>query len=157
MLSLVFRNLFFTILQPGLVAGLIPYWILGGDAKNLFAQPFEFYHYAGIIMFIIGLVIMLSCIVSFAVKGRGTLSPLDPTKRLVVTGLYRFSRNPMYVGVMLILIGEALFFQSINLWIYLILVFTAFNLFIMLHEEPRLKKAFGEEYENYCQKVRRWI
>ena len=100
---------------------------------------------------------MLICIISFAVKGRGTLSPADPTKKLVVTGLYRYSRNPMYIGVVMILTGEAIFFQSVSLWIYLLVVIIAFNIFILLHEEPRLQKDFGEEYKKYCQKVRRWI
>lgn len=157
MLSLLLRNLFFTILQPGLVAGLIPFWILGEKVKSTLSQPFQFYHYIGVMLFLIGLVIMLSCIINFAVKGRGTLSPVDPTKLLVISGLYKFSRNPMYVGVMMILIGEAIFYQSVYLWIYLILVYIAFNIFIMLHEEPRLKKDFGEEYSKYCQKVRRWV
>jgi protein-S-isoprenylcysteine O-methyltransferase Ste14 len=109
------------------------------------------------IIFLIGLTVMLSCIIIFAVKGRGTLSPADPTRRLVVSGLYKFSRNPMYVGVMMILIGEAIFFQSNNLWVYLLVVFMGFNLFIFLHEEPRLRRDFGEEYNKYYQKVRRWI
>jgi len=100
---------------------------------------------------------MVICIYEFAVFGKGTLSPLDPTKRLVVRGLYRYSRNPMYVGVMLMLIGEAIFAASIPLLIYLVLVFIGFNLFILLHEEPRLKRDFAEEYAEYCKKVRRWI
>jgi len=158
MFSLLLRNLFFTILQPGLIAGrLIPYWILGDNLNRTFVQPLQFYHYLGAIVFVIGLVILLNCIISFAVKGGGTLSPVDPTKLLVISGLYRFSRNPMYVGVTMILIGEAIFFQSVNLWIYLLFIFIAFNLFILLHEEPRLRKDFGEEYNQYCQKVRRWI
>jgi len=157
MLSLLLRNLFFTIVQPGLVAGLIPFWILGGKAKNLFTNPFQFYQYAGAIVFIIGLMVMLHCILNFAVKGRGTLSPADPTKQLVITGLYKYSRNPMYVGVMLILIGEAIYFHSINLWIYLLMVCIAFNIFIILNEEPRLRRDFGEEYNRYCKKVRRWL
>jgi protein-S-isoprenylcysteine O-methyltransferase Ste14 len=157
MLSLLLRNLFFTVLHPGLVAGLIPFWILGRQAKSLAVQHWKFYQYSGFILFITGFVIMLSCIVSFAVKGRGTLSPADPTKHLVITGLYRFSRNPMYIGVIMILIGEAVFYQSVNLWIYLLVVFVAFNIFILLHEEPRLRRDFGEDYNRYCQKVRRWI
>ncbi len=157
MLSLFIRNLIFTILQPGLVAGLIPFWILGNKVNKTFAQPLQFYQYSGAIVFAIGFVIMLSCIISFAIKGRGTLSPADPTKHLVITGLYNFSRNPMYVGVIMILIGEAMFFQSGNLWVYLLIVFTAFNIFIILNEEPRLRKDFKEEYSEYCKKVRRWI
>lgn len=100
---------------------------------------------------------MLWCIISFAVKGNGTLSPVDPTKKLVITGPYNFSRNPMYVGVILILIGEAIFFQSANLWVYLVFVFVGFNIFVIYIEEPRLRKDFGEQYRLYCQKIRRWI
>jgi protein-S-isoprenylcysteine O-methyltransferase Ste14 len=157
MLSLFFRNLFFTILQPGLVAGLIPYWILGRELSNIRITSLQLRQYAGVVLFIIGLAIMLSCIVNFAVKGRGTLSPADPTKHLVVGGLYKYSRNPMYVGVMMMLIGEAIFFESTDLWVYLIIVFIGFHLFILLHEEPRLKKDFEAEYKEYCKKVRRWI
>ena len=157
MISLFLRNLFFTILQPGMVAGFIPYYILGDKWRNGVSQKFLFHHYAGIILFVIGIMITVSCIVSFAVKGRGTLSPLDPTKKLVISGLYRYSRNPMYVGVMLILIGEAIFFQSSTLVTYLCWVFIAFNIFIFVHEEPRLRKAFGSAYNDYCRKVRRWL
>ncbi len=157
MLSLFFRNLFFTILQPGIVAGLIPYWILGGKLYKPFNQHLQFYQYLGILLFLIGLVIMFDCIIRFAVEGRGTLSPADPTKKLVIKRLYRFSRNPMYVGVMMILIGEAIFFQSYNLWVYLLFIFLIFNLFVMLVEEPRLCKDFGEDYCQYCKDVRRWF
>ena len=159
MLSLFIRNLIFTILQPGMVAGLIPYLILGDKVNDLFVQQLlhRGLHDSGAIIFLTGLSIMLTCIISFAIKGRGTLSPADPTKKLVVSGLYRFSRNPMYVGVTLILIGEAIFFQSVELWIYSLFIFIAFYIFIMLVEEPRLRKDFGEEYNRYCEKVRRWI
>ncbi|MEX0290039.1 MAG: isoprenylcysteine carboxylmethyltransferase family protein [Flavobacteriaceae bacterium] len=157
MVSLFIRNLVFTILQPGLVAGLIPFWILGNRFEVALKQPFQSNHYLGAMIFLLGLIIMLWCITSFAVKGKGTLSPVDPTKKLVISGLYKFSRNPMYVGVVLILIGEAIFFQSRELWLYVIAVFVAFNLFAMLVEEPRLRRDFGEEYRNYCKRVRRWI
>lgn len=153
--SLLLRNLVFTVLQPGLVAVVIPYYILGGEI-NL-ETPWQTHTYGGIIVFAIGLIVMLRCIIQFAFEGKGTLSPIDPTKRLVVRGLYRYSRNPMYVGVMMILIGEAIVTQSATLWIYLAIIFLAFNLFIMLHEEPRLRKVFGEEYLLYCEKVRRWF
>ena len=154
--SLLLRNLFFTLLQPGLVAGLIPYYILGGDFGIIeFTGGFQLY--AGIAIFLLGLAIMLRCILQFALEGKGTLSPADPTKRLVVLGLYKYSRNPMYLGVMLILIGEAIITSSVNIWIYAVIVFIAFNVFIVVHEEPRLRKDFGGEYLKYCQNVRRWI
>jgi protein-S-isoprenylcysteine O-methyltransferase Ste14 len=157
MMSLIFRNLFFTILQPGIVAGLIPYWILGESRKVHFGLSFELYQIVGIAIFLGGFTMMLMCIASFAIKGKGTLSPADPTKVLVTTGLYEYSRNPMYVGVMLVLIGEALFFQSIKLVMYGAFIFLAFNTFIILWEEPRLRNDFGVEYDNYYKKVRRWI
>lgn len=157
MFSLFIRNLFFTVVQPGIVAGLIPLWITGASINTIFDEVWQLHQYMGAMVFLVGLVIMLWCIISFAVKGRGTLSPLDPTKQLVVSGLYRYSRNPMYVGVMLILIGEAIYFQSVELWVYSLLVFIAFNIFARVVEEPRLRNDFGAEYDLYCQKVRRWI
>lgn len=157
MLSLFLRNLFFTVLQPGIVAGLIPLWIVSGNVKWWPLKLSGINHYAGFILFTGGVVILFSCIISFALKGRGTLSPVDPTKKLVVDGLYRFSRNPMYLGVLMILIGETVYFQSIYLSFYLIVIFLAFSVFIRLHEEPRLLRDFGLEYQQYCKKVRRWI
>jgi protein-S-isoprenylcysteine O-methyltransferase Ste14 len=157
MWSLFFRNLFFTVLQPGMVAGLIPYWILGSWFSETFKSNLSLLQYAAIVIFIAGLAILLHCIGLFAKKGKGTLSPADPTKKLVASGLYQFSRNPMYVGVMLMLIAEASFFSSVNLWIYAAVIFIAFNLFIIFHEEPRLKRDFGTEYYQYINTVRRWL
>ena len=130
-MSLFLRNLFFTILQPGIVAILIPFWLSGKSLKTLFVQIFDWYHYLGLTIFTVGLVIMLICIISFGIRGKGTLSPADPTKKLVISGLYRFSRNPMYIGVMMMLIGESIFFrnpsqflsQSFNI-IYIYMSFT---------------------------------
>lgn len=157
MVSLFIRNLFFTLLQPGVVVGLVPFWILEGKTDSIFSVPMKFLHYLGIIVFAGGFVIMLTCIVSFAVQGRGTLSPVDPTKKLVVAGLYKYSRNPMYVGVIMMLIGEAFFFQSLALWMYSFLILVAFHIFIVFVEEPRLKRDFKEEYDKYCDKVGRWF
>jgi len=156
MFSLFIRNFVFTVLQPGVVAGLIP-WLILGDKVNSISKPIQWYQYFGFIIVAVGFIVMINCIISFAIKGKGTLSPADPTKKLVVTGLYNYSRNPMYVGVILILIGEALFFQSTKLLLYSILIYTAFYFFIILFEEPRLRKDFGQEYINYCKKVRRFI
>src|SRR5689334_4979197 len=108
MWSLFLRNLFFTIIQPGIVVGFIPYWILGSPDASVFKKDFSSIQYIAICIFTLGVSVLLYCITMFAIKGKGTLSPADPTKKLVVSGLYRFSRNPMYIGVMLILIGEAL-------------------------------------------------
>jgi protein-S-isoprenylcysteine O-methyltransferase Ste14 len=157
MLSLFLRNLFFTILQPGVVAVLVPYWILRNRGAGLLPESWGFSNYAGLLLMAVGWSIALACIVRFATEGEGTLSPLDPTKKLVVHGLYRYSRNPMYVGVTTVLAGEALFWWSRPLAIYAVVVFLGFNLFILLHEEPRLKREFGSEYDSYRSTVRRWI
>jgi protein-S-isoprenylcysteine O-methyltransferase Ste14 len=157
MLSLFLRNLFFTALQPGLVTGLFPYLILKRASPGLFDGRFGLFQFFGIFLFVIGAAVLIDCIIRFAIQGEGTLSPADPTKKLVVSGLYKYSRNPMYWGVMLILIGEALFFESSALWIYALFIFIAFSVFIMLVEEPRLRKDFGEEYETYRKRVRRWM
>jgi len=159
MVSLFIRNLIFTILQPGVVAGLIPYWILGDQVGYLFNKQLlnPGLHYFGLVVFLIGLVIMIGCIMNFALKGRGTLSPLDPTQKLVISGPYKWSRNPMYVGVVLMLIGEAVFFLSFELGTYALFIFILFHVFIMLVEEPRLKRDFGEKYGRYCAQVRRWF
>ena len=157
MFSLFLRNLFFTILQPGVVAGLIPYLILRYKVDDPFSGPFDFYKALGVLLFLTGLIIVFDCIIRFAVQGQGTLSPADPTKKLVIKGLYRFSRNPMYIGVMLILTGETIFFHPNDLWIYSLFVFFLFHLFVIFVEEPRLRRDFGEEYYQYCQKVGRWF
>ena len=157
MWSLVFRNLFFTILQPGVVAGLLPYWILGSRFTETFKNGLSSFQYIAIFILAAGIAILFYCIGLFIVKGKGTLSLADPTKKLVVSGLYKFSRNPMYIGVMLMLIGEAVLFSSSSLWLYTIIAFIAFNLFIIYHEEPRLKRDFGTEYQQYLKTARRWL
>jgi len=138
------------------VAGFLPWYFLR-DEPSVFEKPLGVHAFAAMLVISAGMIVLLCCILQFAVEGKGTLSPVDPTRRLVARGLYRFSRNPMYVGVMIILIGEAILTNSPTLWIYLTIIFIIFNLFILFHEEPRLRKDFGDEYDQYCRKVRRWI
>lgn len=157
MASLIIRNLFYTFLQPGTVVGLIPYLIVRGRLEDVFNEKWSLLQNISLIAFVIGLIIMLWCIWDFANKGRGTISPADPTKQLITSGLYRYSRNPMYIGVIVMLVSEALFFNQLNLWIYMCLMIVAFNVFIRWHEEPRLEDNFGEEYITYMKKVRRWF
>lgn len=151
------RNTFFTLLQPGVVAGLIPYYLLRGAIDPIIKKPFGLEQLGGAFIFVVGFIIMIDCILRFAYQGKGTLSPADPTRELVVKGLYQYSRNPMYIGVMLILAGEAIFFEQGRFWFYVIGVALLFNLFIIFVEEPRLKRDFGAAYEAYRKKVRRWV
>lgn len=157
MLSLLLRNLIFTILQPGIVVGLIPYLIAKDIFHYFLHSRFGLLQYMGIAFFSFGIIITLYCILEFASKGFGTLSPADPTRKLVMTGLYKYSRNPMYIGVLLCLIGEVLFAESLYLLIYSAAVFIVFYLFVVTREEPRLLKDFGSAYQEYKRKVRRWL
>src|SRR5688500_4616230 len=157
MLSLLFRNLLFTILQPGVVVVLLPYLLLTWRGYEFVPRTFSTTHLAGAALIVAGVLIMATCILRFVTEGKGTISPIDPTKKLIVRGLYRYSRNPMYVGAMLILIGETIFWWSAALALYAAVVFIAFNVFIILHEEPRLRREFGPEYESYLHEVGRWV
>ena len=100
---------------------------------------------------------VLWCFWDFLVKGKGTPAPIDPPKELVVSGLYNYVRNPMYVGVELMLIGHFLWFGFWNLLVYAAFFFAAFYIFVLLYEEPTLKKKFGAAYEEYLKRVPRWI
>lgn len=151
-MALFLRNLFWALLCPGTVALWLPCYILSGAEL-----PGASWYWAGAVIIALGAGILIWCIYAFAKQGRGTLSPLDPAQHLVVRGLYRYVRNPMYVGVMIILLGETLLFGSLKMLGYAALVFVLFNFFIRLHEEPHLRRQFGHEYEDYCNKVGRWL
>ena len=147
------KSIIFFIFAPGVVAGYIPLALLrrGPQAETgIFA-------YLAFPLWLIGLVMLLWSFWDFLVKGRGTPAPIDPPKELVATGFYRYVRNPMYVGVLAIIIGHFLWFRYWNLLIYAIVVFIAFNTFVTYYEEPTLKRKFGAAYEDYLKKVPRWI
>ncbi|MBU8869791.1 MAG: isoprenylcysteine carboxylmethyltransferase family protein [Gemmatimonadales bacterium] len=112
---------------------------------------------AGMVTAAVGAVLALWCVTSFFRVGHGTPAPFDPPRCLVVAGPYRIVRNPMYIGAGLTLAGAALFYASFGLLAYLCLLFLASHLFILFHEEPALKRRFGEEYSAYCRTVRRWV
>jgi protein-S-isoprenylcysteine O-methyltransferase Ste14 len=109
------------------------------------------------ILLVAGTAIYLWCAWDFSVKGLGTPAPIDAPKNLVVKGLYRFVRNPMYVGVFCLIASRAVYFWSFAVVLYLVFVATCVQLFIVFYEEPTLRKVFGEQYLEYCQRVPRWI
>ena len=104
-----------------------------------------------------GVIPLLESIVRFVRVGRGTLMPNVPTERLVATGLYRFVRNPMYVGDLMVLAGEALLFRSWGLVLYSAVIWQVLDQFIRRYEEPTLLRRHGEEYTRYCEQVYRWL
>jgi len=104
----------------------------------------------------VGALIALACVSAFIWIGKGTPAPFDPPRRLVVRGPYRFVRNPMYMGASLALAGAALFYQSAALLAFVAIFLLAAHLFVVLYEEPTLRRLFGPEYESYCRHVHRW-
>lgn len=153
-MGLFLRNLLWTLLCPGTVTILLPCYLFDLHWET---EPWQGHEWMGLALILPGAGILLHCIYAFAKDGKGTLSPADPARRLVVKGLYRYTRNPMYVGVMMVLLGEHIFFASMALMWYAVAVFLVFNLFIRFYEEPYLRRQFGAEYEAYCQKVGRWL
>ena len=111
------------------------------------------------ILMAIGAAIMLRCIWDFAWTGRGTPAPFDPPRALVVRGLYRWVRNPMYVGMGIFLTGEALALEPITrqMLILIAVLWATVTLFILIYEEPTLRRLFGDDYRDYCRHVRRWL
>ena len=103
-----------------------------------------------------GALLALWCVFAFVRIGKGTPAPFDPPRRLVVRGPYRFVRNPMYIGGGLALGGAALFYESASLLAYAAAFLLAAHFFVVVYEEPTLRRGFGAEYEAYCQRVRRW-
>jgi protein-S-isoprenylcysteine O-methyltransferase Ste14 len=111
----------------------------------------------GLIVAILGLALALTCVLTFAVVGRGTPAPFDPPRTLVIAGPYRYVRNPMYIGAGTALLGAALYYRSLALTGYALVFLLITHLFVMLYEEPHLRRVFGEPYEDYVRHVHRWM
>jgi protein-S-isoprenylcysteine O-methyltransferase Ste14 len=111
---------------------------------------------AGMLLGVSGALLALTCILTFAFVGRGTPAPFDPPRRLVVRGPYRLVRNPMYLGAGLALAGAALFYRSIPLLGYAGLFLLITHVFVVLYEEPTLRRTFEGDYEEYCRRTGRW-
>jgi len=148
-----FRSLLFLILAPGMVAGYIPLGLL------LWGSRIEtgVLAYLAFPLWLVGGFVLLWSFWNFLRQGRGTPAPIDPPKELVAVGFYRYVRNPMYVGILAMLIGHFLWFGYWNLLMYAVVVFFAFNTFVTYYEEPTLRRNFGAAYEEYCRRVPRWI
>ncbi len=150
------KTLLFTLVVPGTVAGLLPYLFLV-HGRILPPLPLGPFRYAGVVLLMLGVLIYLWCAAEFTFRGYGTPSPTDPPRELVVTGLYRYSRNPMYVGVASTLFGTALFFESAEVLLYATLVLLGFHLRVIFYEEPTLERSFGASFRRYRQEVPRWL
>jgi protein-S-isoprenylcysteine O-methyltransferase Ste14 len=154
-LLLGFRSLLWAVLIPGIFAGYIPWRYFG--LRELQINPHNPLHVLGLAGIGLGAVLLGMCIWEFARTGRGTLSPADPPRELVIRGLYRYVRNPMYLSVTLIVLGECQLTGSGALLLYWAIWFACANLFVLGYEEPTLRQRFGASYDRYQTEVGRWL
>lgn len=146
----------FLALAPGMVGALIP-WVLTRWRTGPAFFGIPFLPGVGGACIVLGAAGLLECFGRFALQGRGTPAPPFPTQKLVVTGLYRWTRNPMYVAVLLAIVGQGLLFGSVALLIYAAAAWIVTACFVRFYEEPALRRSYGPEYLRYCQNVPRWI
>jgi len=152
----VLGSAIFLVIAPGTLAVYVPWtftrWRLAPPLLDLAAV-----RVAGGLMIAAGLPVLLDSFGRFAIQGLGTPAPVAPPQHLVVTGLYRYVRNPIYVAVTSLIAGQGLLFGNVRLLEYGLVVWLGFFAFVLLYEEPALRRKFGREYEDYCARVPRWI
>ncbi len=142
------RALLAFLLLPGVVAFVVPWYLHPSSATA--GVP-------GVVVIAAGAALLLWCVRDFYASGRGTLAPWDPPQRLVIVGLYRFTRNPMYVAVLVMLAGWALAYGSRTLWLYAGVVALLFHIRVILFEEPWLARRYAADYAAYRARVPRWL
>jgi len=146
----------FLVIAPGTVAGYLPWLISRWDFADDFGSSTAIRPVGGLLIGI-GLAGLLDSFLRFTWKGRGTPAPVAPTQRLIVSGLYRYVRNPMYVAVVAMVLGQALLFGDARVLAYAAAVWLAFHLFVLAYEEPTLRRQFPDNYEGYRRAVPRWL
>ena len=139
------------LVLPGTIGFLVPFLLLRPD------PPQRTFHLAAIAPLALGAFMLLLCVRDFYVAGKGTLAPWTPPRNLVVVGLYRWSRNPMYIAVSLVLLGWASAYRSRSLLIYALAVIVVFHLRVILGEEPWLDRVHGDKWRHYRAHVPRWL
>ena len=152
---LLARVLIFLLVIPGTLMFYLPGYLLFKSGISWvpdLTSPTVMFFIPGIA----GLTIVLACVRDFAVHGQGTPAPVNPPRMLVVSGLYRYMRNPMYTGVVTVLLSEAALYRSPALFLCAVVVFAGFHAFVVLHEEPHLRQVFGSSYDKYCMRTPRW-
>jgi protein-S-isoprenylcysteine O-methyltransferase Ste14 len=142
------------VLAPGTVCGLVPWLITGWRSPG---DSTSWVDAVGRLLVLAGAAVLVHAFVAFAWHGRGTPAPAAPTERLVVTGAYRHVRNPMYVAVLAVVLGQVLLFASWGLFSYVVLIGVAMGLFVHIYEEPTLREAYGPAYDEFCENVPRWL
>jgi protein-S-isoprenylcysteine O-methyltransferase Ste14 len=147
-----FRALLAFLVLPGMAAFIMPPVLALIDPWRI-----TIVFLPGAIIMLLGVIILFWCIRDFYVLGKGTLAPWDPPKKLVVVGLYRYMRNPMYVGVLALVVGWSVLLTSPVLMLYALILGVGFHIRVVTHEEPWLESRFGSEWQQYRSEVRRWL
>lgn len=150
-------SILFFVLAPGTIAGYLPWTFTRWHMRYPAFFGAELTRWLGVALIALGLVPLVNSFWRFAMEGLGTPAPVAPPQTLVVTGFYRHVRNPMYVGIVAILLGQVVLFANENLFWYTVIVWLSFHLFVFLYEEPTLRKQFPANYKIYCANVPRWL
>jgi protein-S-isoprenylcysteine O-methyltransferase Ste14 len=148
---MIIRAVIAFLALPVVVAGLVPALIVRH------ATPDQSTTVAGIALLVAGSFLLLWCVRDFFVSGKGTLAPWDPPKHLVIVGLYRYVRNPMYLAVLTIIAGWGVLYTSVWVVIYMMFLAVGFHMRVIMYEEPWLNRQFGVEWEAYSASVTRWL
>jgi protein-S-isoprenylcysteine O-methyltransferase Ste14 len=148
-------SLLFFVLAPGVVAGFIP-WLLTAGYGEDFSPHLEILFLAAVLI-VAGVAVLVHAFGRFVAEGRGTPAPIAPTEKLVVGGIYRYVRNPMYVAVVCVILGQALLFGSLMVLIWAIIAGTAMATFVRIYEEPVLSERYGTQYDVYRNAVPGWL
>lgn len=155
-LAAVLGSALFFLIAPGTVGFVVPWLIAGWQmAPPLFGEPAV--RLAGLVLVAAGLVPLVESFARFALEGLGTPAPIAPTRHLVVTGFYRHVRNPMYLSVLAVILGQALILGAAAVFAYAALAAAGFALFVRFYEEPTLRRQFGQDYDVYAAQVPRWL
>ncbi len=154
-MSVLIRAITYATLFIAFFLIYIPGNLLSGAGID---RPMEFGWQQGVGFTVgtVGAVIALWSVFTFIVIGKGTPAPFDPPRKLVIRGPYRFVRNPMYIGAAVVLTGAAIYYQHAPLLIYAGIFILMCHLFVVIYEEPTLRRSFAREYEDYCSRVHRW-
>ena len=143
----------FLLAAPGVVAGLVPWWLTRWQVPRPLPLALKA---LGVLVMAAGALVLLGSFARFALEGLGTPAPVAPTRRLIVTGAYRYVRNPMYLAVAALILGQALLLGQVQLVAYALAFAVAVVTFVRLYEEPALRRQFGAQYEAYARAVPRW-
>jgi protein-S-isoprenylcysteine O-methyltransferase Ste14 len=154
--SAILGSALFLLVAPGTVVGLVPWWISKWKVQPV-PPGFLLVQLVGILILAGSILLLLEAFARFALQGLGTPAPVSPTRHLVVTGFYRYVRNPMYVAVISAILGQSMILGNLTLVLYAALGWLVSHLFVVIYEEPTLRRKFGDEYAEFCANVPRWI